>query len=254
MPCYNVDKYIKQSIRSILEQTYKDWELVILDDCSNDNTYNIIKDFVSKNITVSKRKEHSGLIGKVKNEAISMFKKQHEYVCHVGSDDIIPEYCLELFVTNMDANKDIGAMCGNFICFNNEGKQWVMPHVANSNDFVRQTLLSYNCLFPMRFYRKDVVDKVNKYSETLSSAVDYDIALKIDEITKIVRIKEPISYFYRIHSEQVSTKTRIEQNLNAKKALFDAMIRRNIKGKIINETPPFNIKLEEESGHFIWGK
>jgi len=249
MPAYNVEKYILESLNSIKSQTYQDWELVIIDDASTDNTYGAIKTIIDttmyqdERIKLFKRDEHCGKIGQVKNECISKFEKQHEYICHVGSDDIVPNNCFETFVQYMDANSNIGACCGSFICFDDSGKQWSLPHVANSNGFDRRILLQYMCLFPMRFYRKSVVDSVGGYSNELTSAVDYDLALRLDEVTVIHRIKGPVTYYYRQHEGQVSTKSRTEQDANAKKALQAALSRRGIIGIVENDKPPFKIRL-----------
>jgi glycosyltransferase involved in cell wall biosynthesis len=229
-----------EAINSILNQTYKDFELVILDDSSTDNTYDIIKELKDDRISFYQKETHSGKIGALHNECISKFKNQHEYICYVDSDDIIPNYCLKTFVDFMDKNKDVGAACGSFICFDDSGKQWSFPHVTNSGEFNKDVLLKYMCLFPMRFYRKSCVDQVGGYSNELTSAIDYDLALKLDEITKIRRIKEPVTYYYRQHQTQVSKK-RTEQDLNAKKALQDALKRRNISGMVLNNSPPFKI-------------
>jgi glycosyltransferase involved in cell wall biosynthesis len=247
MPAYNVEKYIFDSIKSIKSQLFKDWELVVLDDSSTDNTYSVVKTILDTTmepdirIKLYKREEHCGKIGKLKNECIALLG-DCDYICHVGSDDIIPTNCLQVFVDYMEKNLETGVCCGNFICFNDEGKEWTFPHVANSGQFNSNTLLQYMCLFPMRFYRKEIVDKVGGYSEVLTSAVDYDLALKTDEITKIHRIKEPITYFYRQHSGQVSSSKRPEQDLNAKVALQAALGRRNINGIVLNDKPPFKIQ------------
>ena len=122
-----------------------------------------------------------------------------------------------------------------------------MPHVVNSENYDSKTLLKYNNGFPLRFYRKDIIKKVGGYSNDLTSAVDFDLMLKIDEITKIHRIKYPITYYYRQHSKQVSTQFRIEQDLNAKQALQNALDRRFKNGIllkqyfVINNKPPFKI-------------
>ena len=259
MPAFEVEKYIIESIKSIENQTYKNWELVIIDDCSTDNTFDVLKTitetkmYQDERIKIFKRDSHCGKIGKLKNECIAKFEKDHKYICHVGSDDKIPPYCFQTFVDYMEQHPETGACCGNFICFNDEGKQWTFPHVSNSGEFDSNTLLRYMSNFPMRFYLKSVVDKVGKYDENLSSAVDYDLALKIDEITKIHRIIEPITYYYRQHENQVSTKARPEQDLNAKTALENALKRRKINGKVIGDRPPFKIEYKEEE-HFIWGK
>jgi glycosyltransferase involved in cell wall biosynthesis len=239
---YNTSKYILEAINSILSQTYSDFELVILDDSSTDNTYDIIQEVKDDRMSFYQNKIHSGKIGALHNECMCKFKNQHEYVCYVDSDDLIPNYCLKTFVDFMDKNKDVGVACGSFLCFDDSGKQWSLPHVANSNGFDRRILLQYMCLFPMRFYRKSCVDQVGGYSNELTSAIDYDLALKLDEITKICRIKEPVTYFYRQHATQVS-KRRQEQDLNAKKALQAALTRRGIIGIVENDKPPFKIKL-----------
>ena len=251
MPAYNVGKYIEESIDSIYIQSYADWELVIIDDCSEDNTYDQTKMFDSEETHSYRLENHCGKIGKLKNEAIAKLTKTHEYICHVGSDDIIPPYCFQTFIDYMDQHPEVGACCGNFICFNNMGKQWTLPHVANSNEYNSATLLKFNNLFPMRFYRKSVFDQVGGYSNELSSAVDYDLALKIDEITKIHRIKDPITYYYRQHETQVSTKSRKEQDKNAKTALQNALKRRNINAIVKNDAPPFIIVLS--NSQLIWG-
>lgn len=253
IPAYNVERYIEKSISSIVTQTFKDFQVAIIDDCSTDNTYpNAIKHSDSRFI-FRRREDHCGRIGQIKNEAIALLDDNHEYICHIGSDDFIPQNCLETFVNYMDEHPEIGACCGNFICFNDQGQQWTLPHVATCGDYDPSVLLRYMCLYPMRFYRKSVVEQVGGYSNELTSAVDYDLALKIDEITKIHRIKEPMTYYYRQHSQQISTRSRTEQDLNAKVALQNALKRRGIDGKITNNAPPFIIKIAQEE-HFVWGK
>lgn len=257
-PAYNVGRYIQESINSIITQSFSDWQMVVQDDCSNDDTYERALEAArhEPRIWVCKRPEHCGLIGRMKNETMSMLGNT-EYLCHVGSDDLIPPYCLQTFVEYMDAHPEVGACCGSFVCFDDDGRQWVLPHVANGGEYDPSVLLRYMCLFPMRFYRRSAIEKAGGYSDELSSAVDYDLALKLDEVTKIHRIKEPVTYYYRQHPAQVSTAARGKQDLNAKRALEAALKRRGINGRVANDAPPFVIlrELPQPTGaHFIWGK
>lgn len=242
MPANNVEKYIMESIESILQQTHADWELIILDDCSTDKTFDVASSVKDDRIKIFKRDEKCGKIGKLKNEVISKFTKKHDFLCHVGSDDLIPKYSLKTFVNYLERHDEVGACCGNFLCFTDDGKKWELDHVKNTGKFDPETLLKYMCMFPLRFYRSEVIEAIGGYSNELSSAVDYDLALKISEKFIIHRIKDPITYFYRQHNNQVSTKARPEQNLNAKNALEDALKRRNINKKVLNGHPPFLIK------------
>jgi glycosyltransferase involved in cell wall biosynthesis len=254
MPAYNVGRYIRESLQSVIDQSFEDWRLLVHDDHSDDNTFECALMFDDTRVNAYKRQEHCGLIGKMKNETIAMLGDS-EYLCHVGSDDIIPPYCFQMFTEYMDAHPDVGACCGSFVCFNDEGKQWTLPHVSNSGNYDPKILLRYMCLFPMRFYRRAAVEKVGGYSDELSSAVDYDLALRLDEITKIHRIKDPVTYYYRQHPGQVSANARKQQDLNAKKALEAALKRRGLSGTITNDAPPFTIAAQQPTGaQFIWGK
>lgn len=254
-PTYNVDKYVEEMIQSIRDQSFIDWEIAIIDDGSSDNSFEVATEIAAKDsrITVVKQDTHDGRIGKVKNETIRLFKGEPEFYCSVDSDDIIPPETLKTFVDFMDANQDIGAACGNFICFNDKGDKWAFPHVANTGEFNSDTLLQYMCFFPLRFCRKKFFDMVGGYNNELTSAVDYDLALKLDEVCTIKRIKNPISYWYRQHDIQVSTRSRPEQDTNAVSALNAAIKRRNLDCNVIGDKMPFRLQ-KKSQGHFIWGK
>lgn len=251
---YNNEKYLEQMINSIKNQSYKNWELSMVDDGSTDNSYNVACELAKNDnrIKISKI-NHCGIVGKVKNKAISYFSNDVIYCCGVDSDDYIATNAIEIFTKFLDNNISYGAACGNFICFD-ENKTWSFNHVANSGDFQSETLLKYMNFFPLRFYRKVIYDIVGGYSEELTNADDFDLALKLDENTKIKRIKHPITYFYRQHSSQISSTIKNEENDNAKIALQNAINRRGIKGKVINNIPPFIIKKDNNETHFIWGK
>lgn len=86
-PCFNSEKYISQSIQSVLNQTYKNWELLIVDDCSSDTTFSIISDFTKKDsrIKVFKLDKNSGA-GVARNFAIH--KSQGNYIAFLDADDL----------------------------------------------------------------------------------------------------------------------------------------------------------------------
>ena len=253
MPAYNVGKYIEEAIMSIKGQVFKDWELVIVDDGSDDDTHQKAVKYSTENIRVFKRGEHCGTIGLTKSEAYKHLDPGHDYVCHVGSDDIITPNCLRTYVDYMDKHPEIGACCGNFICFSDEGKQWTLPHVANSGEFDSSVLLRYMCFFPLRFFRREIMEKVGGHNTSMRSSEDYDLALRVDEVTKIHRIKEPVTYHYRQHPTQTSRREHLRMEFNAKKALQRALDRRGINGTVVNDLPPFVIEMNKEK-HFIWGQ
>jgi len=252
VPAWNAEKYIGEMIASVRNQTFDDWTMVILDDASDDRTVAAAAEAAhgDSRISISSPGTHCGLIGKLKNEAISQLPDT-EFICHVGSEDKISPDCLELFVRFMDAHPDLGAACGSFLAFDDSGKKWMFPHVARDRGFDSERLLRYMCMYPMRFYRRDAVEKVGGYSNELSSSVDYDLALRLDENVKIGRLEDRVTYFYRQHPQQVSRRARPQQNLNAKKALQDALDRRGLEQTVVNDAPPFRLE-DKLPDHFIW--
>lgn len=253
---YNCEKYVQEMIESIQAQTFQDWELSMVDDGSSDNSLAVVQEAIKSDDRISIIQiPHCGIVGKVKNKAISLLKGNPEYICGVDSDDYIIPETLEIYTKFLDERPEVGAACGNFLCFDDTTRnEWALNHVAQSGEYSSETLLQYMNFFPLRFYRKVIHDIVGGYSETLTNADDFDLALKIDEVTTIKRIKEPVVYYYRQHGTQISSTLKDKENSNAKLALEDALKRRGIDKKVINDAPPFKLQEKRARRHFIWGK
>jgi glycosyltransferase involved in cell wall biosynthesis len=248
MPAWNTAEYIGLAIKSILAQDFGDWALAVLDDGSNDGTLEAAVAAADSRCVVARNETRSGLIGKMKNQAISMLPET-EFICHVGSDDLITPDCFSSYVEFMDRRKDLAAACGKFQCFDKD-KAWMFRHVEACREFDNGVLLRYMNFFPHRFYRREAVAAVGGYSNELSSAVDYDLALRLDEKFKLGMLDRP-TYLYRQHPTQVSASGRRQQDLNAKKALQAALDRRGFDLDVLNDAPPFQTRMR--GGHFIWG-
>lgn len=107
MPAFNAEKYIGQSIESVLNQTDENWELIIIDDCSSDNTYEIINDFSKRDprIKILRNKHNSGP-SKSRNKGIEA--SQGEYLAFLDCDDTIaPEFVQLLLFTLSKFEVDI---------------------------------------------------------------------------------------------------------------------------------------------------
>ena len=85
MPSYNTGNYIKETIESVLSQTYSNWELIIVDDCSTDNTDSVVAGFTDKRVIYLKNKENNGA-AKSRNRAIRAAKGK--WIAFLDSDDL----------------------------------------------------------------------------------------------------------------------------------------------------------------------
>lgn len=101
MPSYNTGNYIKETIESVISQTYSNWELIIVDDCSTDDTDNVVTEFVDKRIIYLKNRENSGA-AQSRNRAIRMAKGK--WIAFLDSDDLWESQKLEKQIRFMEQN------------------------------------------------------------------------------------------------------------------------------------------------------
>src|SRR5471030_150111 len=119
MPTHNSERYIEESINSVLNQTYKNWELIIVDDNSNDNTKNIV-DNINKNcrkIKYTKFNENRGA-AQARNEAIN--KAKGRFLAFLDSDDLWDEKKLETQVSFMLEN-NVHFSCTDYEVIDSDG-------------------------------------------------------------------------------------------------------------------------------------
>lgn len=158
IPCYNVEKYIEKCIESIQNQTYNKNEIILVDDCSTDNTYNIIKELEknNKNITVIKNKENMGA-GKSRNEALKQAK--YDLISFIDSDDFIENNFHEELLKSLKENKSDIAVCDIYMKYD-EGfdeqdfRSYACDGEVNKYNFINNGLASSPC---NKLFRKELL-------------------------------------------------------------------------------------------------
>lgn len=157
-PVYNGEKYIEETIISVINQTYKNWELIIIDDCSVDKTKDIVSDFAEKDSRIIYKclDKNSGA-SEARNEGIKLAKGR--YISFLDSDDLWKETKLEKQIKYMEENDiAISFTAYDFINENSEeiGKVVKVPNIVGYKD-----LLKYNCIGCLTVMIN--IDKVGKF-------------------------------------------------------------------------------------------
>src|SRR5680860_251753 len=193
MTNYNNSKYIGESIQSVLNQTYKNWELIIIDDCSTDNSLIIIKQFLGdKRIKLIINEKNIGCVGTSKKLVKS---SSADILAILDSDDTLNNDALEVIMNAYKENPNCGFIYSQFIiCDENlnplkKGFCKTIP-VGRTNLHER-----YTSHFKT-FKREDYL-KTNGYDLNILVSEDKDMILKLEEVTKLFFIDKPL-YFYRI--------------------------------------------------------
>lgn len=205
MPVYNGEDFLRESIESILNQTFTDFELLIIDDGSTDQSVSIIKSYADSRIRLKMNKTNERLSATL-NKGIASAKGK--YIARMDSDDISFAKRLEKQVDFMDRNPEIG-LCGTAMKI--MPTDLLVEYPSFHDDILCRMLFSNSFSHPTLMYRKSVLNKNGLYYDTeIPYAQDYDLCWRMANVSMTANIQETLLY-YRIHDEQVSFKHRDEQ-------------------------------------------
>lgn len=201
MPAYNVENYIAEAIDSMLAQTYDDFELFVLDDCSTDNTAKIVASYTDKRIRHIRHKQNLGLANNL-NEGLKL--AQGKYIARMDGDDISLPTRLQTQIDFLEANPDIDLCSCGLQMFGMEDTVWIRE---SDPEDVKITMMFFSpVLHATSVWRRDSFEKNNLYyNQDAFPAEDYDLWSRAIFHCKLVNIPQ-VLYKYRIHGLQV-TKT-----------------------------------------------
>lgn len=200
MPVYNGEPYLKEAIESILNQTYTNFEFIIINDASTDKSEKTITQFKDNRIRYYKNKANLN-IAKTLNRGLSLAKGK--YIARMDQDDKSYPTRLQEQLTFMETNCNIG-LCGTQISFFGEANG-IWPNKF-SDEEIRTSLLYENVIaHPSVVIRRDILNNLEKwYDEDLVQAEDYDLWRRLLQVTQAVNIKR-ILLDYRIHNNNMSS-------------------------------------------------
>lgn len=204
MTTYNCASFIKQAIKSILNQTFTDFELLVVDDGSDDNTSEIVSSFVDKRI-LYKKVNHLGR-SKVLNYGLSIAK--HDLISIMDADDIAHPLRLEKQILKLTGNE-------NDICFTDaaffKGNRILYTITTDlESKSVNETLALHGHFINSTFlFNKNHILKFDGYDESLQVFEDYDLWLRIKNKSNFIIVKEVLQ-FQRLR-EQSLTRTNLNR-------------------------------------------
>ncbi|MDL5039750.1 glycosyltransferase family 2 protein [Heyndrickxia coagulans] len=206
MPVYNGEKYLREAIESILNQTYKNFEFLIIDDGSTDNSKQIIKSYKDSRINLVSNGRNLKLINSL-NKGIDL--SSGKYIARMDCDDISMPRRLEKQVNFMEKNKDV-IMCGTGVKILESKWKRTFPITGWEN--IKYKLLIENCIYhPSVMIRTDVLkDNRIYYDSRFIHAEDFELWQRISKKYKIENIRKPLLK-YRHSTEGIGRKYQKEQ-------------------------------------------
>jgi glycosyltransferase involved in cell wall biosynthesis len=216
IPLYNAEKYIAQTIESVLNQTFQDWELLILDDCSTDNSYQVAKEYEQKNkrINVRQNAQNLGMMGNW-NEGIKHCK--HEYFVKLDADDTWHPELLEKSIEILDKIPEVGLVFTKYVNIDENGviipnSEITLPDFAQNKAFSCVHLVQKGAHRMLEgevlqqgfsLMRRKIFDEIGDYLYIQSA--DTEFYFRVGAHYSIYCI-DKIYYYYRVHLQSDSSK------------------------------------------------
>jgi len=201
-----VEKYVEKALLSLLDQTYKNIEIIAINDCSTDKTKEILEKYASRDnrIKIYNNELNLKLI-KTLNKGIEL--STGKYIARMDADDISLPTRIEKQVKFLEENNDYGIVSTMFYVFksNNPGRKNLYRNPVKYEDIQAALLFISVICHPAAMIRKTVFTELNlKFEESYLHVEDYALWSKALYVTKIANLDEPL-LLYRVHENQIST-------------------------------------------------
>jgi len=244
--CFNGEKYLRESLKSLLSQTYNNWEVIFWDNKSTDTSAKIFKSYEDGRFHYHYANKHTSLY-EARNLAIE--KSKGDFISFLDTDDLWEKNKLELQIPYFN-NPEVGLVFSNFWLLkeNNKKKKLNTQKKMPSGNIYNELIDNY-CLgiLTTTIRKKTYLQLKKKFDERFSIIGDFDLFLRLSKICQFKSIQEPLA-FYRLHGKNFSTinkKKEVEEleiwlnenkfdlnTLQLKKIQMDIDYRRFLNSKI----------------------
>lgn len=211
MSVYNGEEYLKEAIESVINQTFKNWEFIIINDCSTDSTAEILADFASRDERIKVHPNEVNLkLPASLNKAISL--SQGKYIARMDADDICLADRFEKQYKFMEENSDVALSSCRFMTVKNGVYKSGGAGGRCDNQAIRAMLLVGNpILHPGVIARAEVMKMMN-YDTSLTCTEDLELWTRMAIENRKMQIIPECLMIYRLHDKQITSTTLERQH------------------------------------------
>lgn len=201
MAVYNGARYLREAVESILNQTFTDFEFIIVDDGSTDETQTILNSYHDPRIVRLRNVIRCGA-SSARNRALTMVRGI--YVAVQDADDVSYSIRLEREVNFLDRHPEIGLLGSAYDMVDKEGKVVGRISPPTDNTTLQRTLVRHNCFgHGSIMVRCGLIKQIGGYWEELPVVHDYELYLRASEQTSLANLIEPL-YAWRLHESSLT--------------------------------------------------
>ncbi len=223
---YNGQRHLEQTLRSALAQTFRDFEYVIVDDGSTDDTPRILQRYADMDARVRVIRQANAGIPRAANAGLAACRAA--IIARTDADDLLKPNRLEIQLQHLRRSD---AVCiGTFVDYiDDRGRLLTTIKSPTDNDAIQQALLDGHCSIwhTSSMMRREAIERVGGYDEAFDCALDLDLWLRLGEVGPLGNV--PLSLqMYRLHANSVSETKRTRQRERCRLACERAYRRRGL--------------------------
>jgi len=211
IPSYNRAHLIADTIQSVLAQTFRDYEIIVIDDGSTDNTRDVVSAFPVRYVRQDNRGVSSAL-----NKGIEIARG--EYITFLGSDDVLLETAFEKGTQILNSHSEVGFSFGQAYLMDERGHIFGLikssflrrSSIVDGKEIIREMLTTYTVPIVTTMVRRRCLDTIGGFDETMKMAEDRAFHVSIAKLYPVAYIAEPLIK-YRVHSGSISAAPRLEE-------------------------------------------
>jgi glycosyltransferase involved in cell wall biosynthesis len=224
---YNHKEYLRQALDSLINQTYPNLEIIIIDDCSTDGSQEVLKEYEHiQNINLKLQSQNSGSYVKASNYGASFAKGT--YILFAQCDDFAEPNQIETLLAGFDDNPSVGVVFSKSNLVNEEGITFANDFSGRERSFKKavkenglitggkmKEFLSFSCVIPnlsAALIRYDLFKEINGLSERYLVVADWEFWLDLTEKTNFFYIQQPLNYF-RQHGTTIRSSIKMKTQI-----------------------------------------
>lgn len=242
IPCYNQDKYVKETIDSLKKQIYEDFHCIIVNDGSTDNSEEVILENIKDDKRFEYYKNENHGLSYTRNFGIG--KTNSKYILCLDSDDKISTAYIECAVRYLNKHPETSLFYGNALMFYDDGKMnfWKLPKFSYSSIF------KMNTIYCSSVYRRKDYERVGGYDETMKAYEDWEFLIRLLHNNDNVYRTDDIVFYYRRHDDSMDANAKKdvvkykEYIIEKNKRIYDELRK--------NESPITLIKCMDNDGFY----
>lgn len=206
IPCYNQAEFLPVALDSVLRQTYTNWEIIVIDDGSQDNIDSIVNPFLTNSNITFLKKENEGLAS-ARNFGIQ--NSSGELILPLDADDKIHTSYISKAISEFNQDENLILVYSRAFYFGELNEEWMAPNY----DFKK--LLTQNLIFCSAIFKRKAFDVAGGYREELKHGrEDWDLWLRLlNETSKVVKIPD-VLFYYRKHKNSSMSDKFSEEDFN----------------------------------------